>query len=194
MVSVAQMDIAMQTLKDGLTELRAEFSGAVNTIEANVNALDGKVNATASNVIRESETFATKVKETVLNLDQSRARIDEQMNVMATRAEAFRKDAAELQNKVDADFQKMVRAQEENAARQQQAQEAMRQTTEATFSDIQAKCKTFIGGPVQAYSRIREYGGQERESPRRWDRIYGCRPSTSHWSCERARASTSARI
>ena len=151
MVSIAQLDIATQALKDGLTELRAEFSGAVNNIEANVNALDGKVNAIASNVTRESETFATKVKETVLNLDQSRARIDEQMNVMAVRAEAFQKDAGELQNKVDAEFQKMVRAQEENAARQQQAQEAMRQTTEATLNDIQAKCKASL---EDLYKRI----------------------------------------
>ena len=151
MVSVAQMDIAMQTLKDGLTELRAEFSGAVSNIEANVNALDGKVNAIASNVTRESDTFATKVKETVLNLDQSRARIDEQMNIMAGRSEAFQKDAGELQNTVDAEFQRMVRAQEENATRQQQAQETMRQTVEATFSDIQAKCKTSL---EDQYKRI----------------------------------------
>ena len=52
MASVAQMEIAMQALKDGLTELRTEFSGAVNNIEVNVNALDGKVNAIASNVTR----------------------------------------------------------------------------------------------------------------------------------------------
>ena len=163
--SHAELEIMTQTLKQGLSDLRAEFSGAVSNIEANVTALDGKVKAIASNVTRESETFATKVKETVLNLDQSRARIDEQMNVMALRAEAFQKDAGELQNKVDAEFQKMVRAQEENAVRQQQAQEGMRQTTEATFNDIQSKCKASLED-VQAHPGIRKQRRQQREPPR----------------------------
>ena len=104
MASQAAMEIAMQGLKDNLegryVELRAEFIGAVNQIEVNVNALDAKVTAIAENVTRESETFATKMKEIVINLDQSRARIDGQMQIMATRAETFRSDAAELQNKV----------------------------------------------------------------------------------------------
>ena len=73
MFSQAAMEIAMQSLKDNLegryVELRAEFSGTVSQIGANVNALEMKVNAIADNVTRESETFATKVKETVISLD-----------------------------------------------------------------------------------------------------------------------------
>ena len=76
------------------------------------------------------------------------------MSVMATMAETFRGDAAELQNKVDAEFQKMVRAQEENSGRQQQAQESMRQATESMFNEIQTRCKTSI---EEQYSRIQEF-------------------------------------
>ena len=158
MVSQAAMEIAMQTLKDGLegryAELRTEFGQQVNRIDGNINALDAKVIEIANNVTRESETFATKVREIVTSLDQSRARMDEQLNIMAARAESFRSDAAELQNKVDAEFQKMMRAQEENSSREQQAQDNMRQVTEATFNEIQGKCKASI---EDKYARIQDF-------------------------------------
>ena len=155
---VAAVEIEVQRLKAALetqyAELRQEFVEQVNRINANITALDGKTNDIANNVTRESETFATKVSQTVTSLDQSRARMDEQLNIMANRAEAFRNDATEIQSKVDAEFQKLARVQQENAVHQQQTQEAMRQSTEAMFNDIQQKCQTSI---EDQYKRIQEF-------------------------------------
>ena len=166
---VAAVEIEVQRLKAALetqyAELRQEFVEQVNRINANITALDGKTNDIANNVTRESETFATKVSQTVTSLDQSRARMDEQLNIMANRAEAFRNDATEIQSKVDAEFQKLARVQQENAVHQQRTQEAMRQSTEsmyndiqqkteAMYNDIQQKCQTSI---EDQYKRIQEF-------------------------------------
>ena len=164
-VSMAQMEIAIETLRNSLEQryqgLHSEFQQQVNRIDGNANAPDAKVMEIANNVTRESETFATKVKETVANLEQSRVSMDEQLGMMAARAEAFRKDATELQNKVDAEFQRLMRAQDENAARQQQAQENIKQVTEATFNDIQSRCKESI---ADQYARIQEFANTVDQS------------------------------
>ena len=120
--AVNQLTLA---IKNNVDQLEEKTRNEIEKVNLQIQAANQQSLEIASNVTRESETFAAKMTEALGQLAQARAQGDEQIMIMSQRTEEFRNDGAKLQEVMSGEFQKMSTVQDTNSARQQAAQESL---------------------------------------------------------------------